>query len=356
MEQNKRIVFTGGGTAGHVTPNVALIRRLLDEGWDVHYIGTEGGMERGLIGRIEGVKYHCISAGKLRRYFSWQNFTDAFRVVKGLGQARRLVRELKPDVIFSKGGYVSLPVVMAAGKTPVVAHESDITPGLANRIAGRFANHICVSFEDTLKGLPQTKAVFTGAPIRTELYGGDKARARAMTGFSGQKPVLLAMGGSLGAQRPNELLREALPYLLPRYDIVHLCGKGKCQEDLCVDGYVQYEYIGEELPDLFALADVVLSRAGANAVFELLALKKPALLIPLSKSSTRGDQLRNAAYFENKGYALTMHQDGATAERLTALLDELYERREDFIRAMERETRADGTEGILALIRRVAGA
>jgi UDP-N-acetylglucosamine--N-acetylmuramyl-(pentapeptide) pyrophosphoryl-undecaprenol N-acetylglucosamine transferase len=249
-----------------------------------------------------------------------------------------------------------LPVVIAAGKTPVVTHESDITPGLANRISGRFADYICVSFEDTLKGLPQAKAVFTGAPIRAELYKGDKTRALKMTGFSGNKPVLLVIGGSLGAKRPNELVRAALPQLLPRYDIVHLCGKGKLQENLSAEGYVQYEYIEEELPDLFSFADIVLSRAGANAVFELLALKKPALLIPLSKSSTRGDQIRHAAYFEKKGYALTLHQEGATAESLVLLLDQVYGRREAFIHAMERDACADGTESILAIIRQAARA
>lgn len=354
MEHNKRIVFTGGGTAGHVTPNIALIERLLGEGWEVHYIGTESGMERELISHIRGVEYHAVSAGKLRRYFSWQNLFDPFRVLKGMQQSKKLIKTLSPDVVFSKGGYVSVPVVMAAGKTPVVAHESDFSPGLANRIASRFTDHICVSFEDTLKGMSSGKGVFTGTPIRPALYAGDKARAMKMTGFSGAKPVLLVMGGSLGAQRLNELVREALPLLLPRYDVIHLCGRGKRIEALRPAGYVQYEYIEEELPDLFQLADIVLSRAGANAVFELLALKKPALLIPLPRASSRGDQAQNAEYFEKKGYALTLEQEAACPDTIARMLGELYRDRARFISAMEKEPCADGTDSILSVIRDAA--
>lgn len=351
MERKKRIVFTGGGTAGHVTPNIALIERLLAEGWEVHYIGTENGMERELIAHVSDVEYHAVAAGKLRRYFSWQNFLDPFRVLQGMRQSKRLIKSLAPDVVFSKGGYVSVPVVMAAGKTPVVAHESDFTPGLSNRLASRFTDRVCVSFEDTLRAVPGHKGVFTGTPIRAALYAGDRARALRFTGLSGAKPVLLAMGGSLGAQRLNELLRAALPLLLPRYDVVHLCGRGKRDEGLRAGGYVQYEYIEQELPDLFALSDIVLSRAGANAVFELLALNKPALLLPLPKASSRGDQLLNAAYFEKKGYALTLDQDTATPAQLAAMLDGLYQNRDRYIRVMEQDTRADGTENILAVIR-----
>lgn len=354
MEQKKRIVFTGGGSAGHVTPNIALIERLQQEGWEVHYIGTESGMEKELISHMPGVEYHAVSAGKIRRYFSWQNFMDPFRVLKGMRQSKKLISGLSPDVVFSKGGYVSVPVVMAAGKTPVVAHESDFTPGLANRIASRFTDHICVSFEDTLRNISAGKGVFTGTPIRPALYTGDKARAMHMTGFRGAKPVLLVMGGSLGAQKLNELLRQALPKLLPRYDVIHLCGRGKLDESLHPDGYVQYEYIEDELPDLFALADIVLSRAGANAMFELLALQKPALLIPLPKASSRGDQTQNARYFEKKGYALCLEQEEATPDTIVRMLDALYANRESFIHAMQQEPCADGTDKILSIIREAA--
>ncbi len=350
----KRIVFTGGGTAGHVTPNIALIERLLSEGWEVHYIGSETGMERELIGAVGGVTYHPISTGKLRRYFSWQNFLDPFRVLRGCSQARRLIRTLRPDVVFSKGGFVSVPVVIGSGRTPVVAHESDFSPGLSNRIACRFTDTICVTFEDTLSCVPKRKGVFTGTPIRPALYEGNAVRAKSFTGFSGGKPVLLVMGGSLGAQRLNELLRAALPTLIKKYDVIHLCGRGKLDRLCSCNGYVQYEYIDQELPDLFALADVVLSRAGANAVFELLALNKPSVLVPLSKSSTRGDQLLNAAYFQKKGYAISLNQDTATPESLCLAIDEVYRDRARYTRAMEEDTRSDGTEAILEIIKNTA--
>jgi UDP-N-acetylglucosamine--N-acetylmuramyl-(pentapeptide) pyrophosphoryl-undecaprenol N-acetylglucosamine transferase len=350
----KRIVFTGGGTAGHVTPNIALIEPLLREGWDVHYIGSKSGMEKALIAALSEVTYHGISTGKLRRYFSWQNFIDPFRVIKGYVQARRLIRRLRPDVIFSKGGFVSVPVVLGAGKVPVVAHESDYSPGLSNRIAMRFTDFVCLSFEDTLAHIPQGKGIFTGTPIRPALYAGSREQALAFTGLSGEKPVLLVMGGSLGAQKLNELVRAALPMICERYEVIHLCGRGKNDCDCAACGYNQYEYIGKELPDLFALSDIVLSRAGANSVFELLALNKPSVLVPLTSASTRGDQLLNARYFEKKGYAKVVEQNTATPESLVAAIDEVYQKRETYAERMREDTRSDGTEAILALIKKAA--
>ena len=353
-EQTKRatrIVFTGGGTAGHVTPNIALMMPLLSEGWDVHYIGSNNGMEKGLISGIEGVTYHGISTGKLRRYFSWQNFIDPFRVVKGYAQARKLIKKLKPDVIFSKGGFVSVPVVLGAGKVPVIAHESDYSPGLSNRIATRFTDKVCLSFEDSLAYVPKGKGIFTGTPIRPALYRGSREKALAFTGFSGEKPVLLVMGGSLGAQKLNELVRAALPLLCDRFDVIHLCGNGKndCSCEAC--GYQQYEYINEELPDLLSLADIVLSRAGANSVFELLALNKPSVLVPLTSASSRGDQLLNARYFEKKGYAKVVDQNTATPESLVKEIDEVFDQRAEYARRMCEDTRSDGTQTILAIIK-----
>lgn len=351
-----RILFTGGGTAGHVTPNIALIRRLQKEGWQIDYIGSKDGIERELIGALPGVSYHAVDSGKLRRYFSWKNFTDPFRVIAGMVEARHIIKTVKPDVIFSKGGFVSVPVVMAAGKTPVVAHESDYTPGLANRIACRFADTVCVTFSDTEKHITGRRAVHTGTPIRPELYDGDEQRALAFTGFEGKKPVLLIMGGSSGAQRLNELVREALPRLTPVFDIIHLCGKGKVDESAALEGYRQYEYIGEELPDLFALADIVLSRAGANAVFEFLALAKPAVLVPLPLSASRGDQIQNARYFEKKGYAIMVDQDTATADTLADAVAHLFENRMEYRANMMQDALLDGTDEVLREIRRAAGA
>ena len=283
------------------------------------------------MGSLEGVTYHTISAGKLRRYFSLKNLTDPFKVVGGIFQAKRIINKVKPDVVFSKGGFVSVPVVIAAkGMAPIVAHESDYTPGLANKITARFADRVCVTFEDTLKYVG-AKGVHTGTPIRPELYGGDRQRGLDFTGFSGEKPILLTMGGSQGAQAINDALRSALPRLTRSFDIIHLCGKGKKDASIAEPGYVQYEYISKELPDLFAAADIILSRAGANAIFEFLALAKPALLIPLPLSASRGDQILNAGYFARKGYAMTLDQAGLTPDTLFDSIHDLYDRRLSFI-------------------------
>ena len=346
-------VFTGGGSAGHVTPNLALMRVLKEEGYQIHYIGTKAGIERGLV-EAEGVPYHCISAGKLRRYFSLENVADVFRVLRGIGQSRKIIKKLKPDVVFSKGGFVSVPVVVGARKlTNIVVHESDYTPGLSNRIADKYATTVCVTFEDTLSHVG-AKGVFTGTPIRKELYEGVPAHGRAFTGLSGSKPVLLMMGGSLGAQTVNDALREALPELLKTFDIIHLCGKDKVSKAHAQPGYVQYEYISKELPDLLAMADIVLSRAGANAVFEFLALKKPALLVPLPKTASRGDQILNAKYFEKKGYAAVLEQEQMTPETLAKALTGLYHDRARYLDAMGKAPNADGTSAVLNVIRQAA--
>jgi UDP-N-acetylglucosamine--N-acetylmuramyl-(pentapeptide) pyrophosphoryl-undecaprenol N-acetylglucosamine transferase len=348
----KKIILTGGGSAGHVTPNLALLPQLLAEGIEVHYIGTADGIERTILSERKDITYHIISSGKLRRYFSWKNFTDPFRVMRGLFQARRVMREVKPAAVFSKGGFVSVPVVIAAhGKhIPVVTHESDYTPGLANKINAKFADKICVTFEDTLAHVG-AKGVHTGTPIRPELYQGDKERGLAFLGFDDKKPVLLIMGGSLGASVVNDAVRAALPKLLISYDIVHLCGKGKVEERLNQPGYRQFEYVNEELPDVLAATDVVVSRAGANAVFEFLALSKPALLIPLPRSASRGDQILNAGYFARKGFAMVLEQESLTPETLLDAVNDLYDRRLSFIATMSAEPLADGTDEVLAVIR-----
>lgn len=349
-----RVLFTGGGTAGHVTPNIALIERLQAEGWETVYVGSHTGIEKELIHKLDNVPYYGISSGKLRRYFSWQNFLDPFRVIKGFLEARKIVKREKPDVIFSKGGFVSVPVVMAAGKVPVVSHESDYTPGLANRIAGRFADTVCVTFSDTADKVKHAKAVHTGTPIRAELFRGDAKRGLEFMGFSGEKPVLLVMGGSSGAVALNNLLREALPRLLPVFDIVHLCGKGKLDASCEREGYRQYEYINEELPDLMAACDIILSRAGANAIFEFLALAKPSVLVPLPLSASRGDQILNADYFVRKGYAIKVDQDTATADTLADAVAHLYENRMEFHSNMASDEMLDGTDEVLAQIRAAA--
>ena len=348
----KRIILTGGGTAGHVTPNIALLPRLRELQYDIHYIGSYNGMEKQLVEQ-QGIPYHGISSGKLRRYFSLQNFTDPFRVLKGFSEANRLIKQLKPDVIFSKGGFVSVPVVIAGKKNlvPVIIHESDMTPGLANKLSIPSAAKVCCNFPETLSSLPQDKAVLTGSPIRQELFTGDKEKARAFCGFKEVKPVILIVGGSLGAVAVNNAVRKILPELLKDFQVVHLCGKGKLDEKLTgLNGYVQFEYIQDELKDLFALADVVISRAGANAICELLALRKPNLLIPLSANASRGDQILNARSFEHQGFSMVMEEEELTDEKLLAAVHKLYDSREDFINAMNQSSQQDPIKTIIGLI------
>lgn len=348
----KRIILTGGGTAGHVTPNIALIPRLTNLGYDIHYIGSYNGIEKDLIEPF-GIPYHGISSGKLRRYFSLQNFTDPFRVVKGFGEARKLIKELKPDVIFSKGGFVSVPVVLAGKrcKVPVIIHESDMTPGLANKIAIPSATKVCCNFPETLKSLPSGKAVLTGSPIRQELLSGNKIAALEMCGFSSDKPVILVIGGSLGSVAVNNAVRESLPGLLNDFQIIHLCGKGKTDESLKnTKGYCQFEYIKTELKDIFALADIVISRAGANAICELLALRKPNLLIPLSAKASRGDQILNARSFERQGFSMVIEEENLSEDTLIPAVHELYDRRAEYKEAMKGSGQQDSIDTIVSLI------
>ena len=333
-----RIVFTGGGSAGHVSVNLALIPEFLREGWDVHYIGSESGIERELIGRLPDVSYHPISTGKLRRYRSMENLKDPFRTLKGVGQAVRLIRRIKPAVIFSKGGFVAVPVVLAGWlcRVPVVIHESDMTPGLANRISIPFARRVCVTFPETQEHIPPAKCEWIGAIVRPELFQGRAERGFRMTGFRPGTPVLLIMGGSLGAKKINTAVRAGLSDLLALCQIVHLTGKGQIDNTLHRYGYVQYEYVNEELPDLLAMTDCVISRAGSNSIFEFLALRMPMLLVPLSKEASRGDQILNARSFEKLGYAAVLPEEELTPEALKIQLKRLLTDRKAYQAAMER--------------------
>ncbi|MCI5700577.1 MAG: undecaprenyldiphospho-muramoylpentapeptide beta-N-acetylglucosaminyltransferase [Lachnospiraceae bacterium] len=348
----KHIVLTGGGTAGHVTPNIAMLPKLQEMGYKISYIGSYEGMERKLIEELN-IPYYGISSGKLRRYFDVKNFTDPFRVLKGFGEAKKLLKELKPDIVFSKGGFVSVPVVLAAHgrKIPVLIHESDMTPGLANKLCISSATKICCNFPETVDNLPADKAVVTGTPIRQELLQGSREKALAFTGLSGQKPVLMVIGGSLGSVAVNNAVRAALPELLPDFDVIHLCGKDKLDESLNdTDGYRQYEYIKKELADLFALSDLIISRAGANAICEISSLKKPNLLIPLSAKASRGDQILNARSFERQGFSCVLEEEEVTTESLVNAVRNLYGNREAYISAMESSKHTDSIDHILSLI------
>lgn len=348
----KRIILTGGGTAGHVTPNIALLPRLKELQYDIHYIGSYNGIEKELIEQFH-IPYHGISSGKLRRYFSVKNFTDPFRVLKGFGEANSLIKELKPDVIFSKGGFVSVPVVMAGGRrhVPTIIHESDMTPGLANKLSIPSATKVCCNFPETLEHLPENKAVLTGSPIRQELLTGDKSAALKFCGLTGDKPVILIIGGSLGSVVVNNAVRLILPELLQDFHIVHLCGKGKVDASLKdLKGYVQFEYIQDELKDLFALTDIVISRAGANAICELMALRKPNLLIPLSANASRGDQILNARSFERQGFSIVLEEEELSKEALLAAIRKLYGERNSYIDAMSKSAQQNSIDTIIDLI------
>ena len=347
-----KIILTGGGTAGHVTPNIALLPRLKEEGFEILYVGSYDGIERKLIQK-EGIPYRGISSGKLRRYFDLKNFTDPFRVLKGFGEAASIIKEFQPDVVFSKGGYVSVPVVRAAGMKhiPVVIHESDMTPGLANKLSYGAASKICCNFPETFSLLPEDKAVLTGSPIRAELLSGDREKARELTGFTPDKPVLLVIGGSLGSRAVNEAVRRDLPLLLEEFSVLHLCGKGNLDESLMgTKDYLQFEYVSEELKDYFALADIMVSRAGANSICEILALRKPNVLIPLSAKASRGDQILNAQSFEKQGYSLVLEEENMNDQSLMDAVHKVWSEKDSYISAMEQSHAGNGVENVMRVI------
>ena len=349
----KKIVLTGGGTAGHVTPNIALLPSLKEAGYEVFYIGSYEGIEKKLIEEMD-IPYYAISSGKLRRYSSLKNFSDPFRVLKGYGQALKLMKQIKPDIVFSKGGFVSVPVVLAAGKNkiPAIIHESDMTPGLANKIAMHAAVKICCNFPETLNFVPADKAELTGSPIRAELLCGNKIKGLELCGFTANKPVILVIGGSSGAVKVNEAVRNVLPELLKKYQVVHICGKGKTDESLDkVQGYVQFEYSNKELRDLFAMCDIVISRAGANAICELLALKKPNLLIPLSANASRGDQILNAISFKQQGFSSVIQEEDITPKKMLDAVNELYNNKDRYYEAMESSQQGNAIDLIMNLIK-----
>lgn len=349
----KRIVLTGGGTAGHVTPNIALMPSLAEEGYDIQYIGSYAGMEKALV-EAQEIPYHGISTGKLRRYFDLKNFTDPFRVLKGFSEAKKILKELKPDIVFSKGGFVSVPVVIAAKRNhiPVIIHESDMTPGLANKLSFSSATKICCNFPETIEKLPKDKAVLTGSPIRAELKCGSREAAKSLCQFVDDKPVMLVVGGSLGAAGVNKAVREALDELLCDFNIIHLCGKGKADDSLKgKSGYFQMEYANEEMKDIFAYSDIVVSRAGANAICEFLALRKPNLLIPLPLSASRGDQILNAKSFVRQGFSMMLDEDTMTTKDLVDSIHKLYDERDTFVVNMESSNQSDAIRTIMDLIK-----
>ena len=344
----KSIVLTGGGTAGHVTPNIALLKRLKEEGFKISYIGRKDGIERELITKLK-IDYYGISSGKLRRYFDMKNFSDILRVVKGIKEASALIKKLKPSIVFSKGGFVSVPVVIGAKihKIPVIVHESDITPGLANKMAMPFATKICTTFPETLEKVSDKKGIHTGSPIRNSLFSGTTREGLKICGFNYEKPVLLIMGGSLGSVKINDALRKSLDILLKKFQIVHICGKGNLDKSLTD---MKFEYLSEELPNVFAACDIIAARAGSNSICEFLALKKPNLLIPLSKEHSRGDQILNAKSFEKQGFSKVLTEEELSPETLIENIESLYAERGKYSKCMKEAKVSNGVDEVIKLI------
>ncbi|UOQ92665.1 undecaprenyldiphospho-muramoylpentapeptide beta-N-acetylglucosaminyltransferase [Halobacillus shinanisalinarum] len=336
--KQKRILFTGGGTAGHVIVNLALIPEFQRQGYQVDYIGSYQGIEKQLISSLEGVTYHGISTGKLRRYMSKENLKDPFKVMKGLIQSLRIIRKRKPQVIFSKGGFVSVPVVAAAklNRVPAIIHESDYTPGLANKLSFPFAKKVLATFPETMQHLPEEKGQYIGAVVREELFTGDRSKGLSYSGLTTNKPVVLVMGGSTGSKKINDAIRTNLDELLKEVQIIHICGQGQKDETINRSGYAQFEYVSDELKDLFAASHYIISRAGSNAIFEFLALKKPMLLIPLSRKASRGDQILNADSFVKQGYAHKLEEEELNSESLLKELKHLIDSKEQMLSNMEK--------------------
>lgn len=358
LAKQKKIVLTGGGTGGHVNPNLALIPTLEENGWEVNYIGSKNGIEKQLVAQV-GIPYYGISSGKLRRYFDWQNFIDPLKVIKGIFDAYWAIAKIKPQVVFSKGGFVTVPVIFASWlqRIPVVIHESDFSSGLANRLSIPFATKVCVTFPETIKHLVKyaDKVKHTGLPIRADIFNGNAEKARELCGFDDQSPVLLIIGGSTGSAKINQAIRAVLEDLTQTYQIVHACGKGNFDHSLqSHPRYRQFEYLGTELADVLALADLVVSRSGANAVFEFLTLRKPHLLIPLSKLSSRGDQILNAKSFQSRGYSAVLFEEDLTSESLLKAIADLANRREEYIQNMQQSEDLNAIAQIVNLLNEFA--
>jgi len=324
--KKKIVLITGGGTGGHVIPNIPIIKELQKRNIKVVYVGSRGGMESEL---VKGVEFYSIESGKFRRYLTFKNLLSPVKVCIGFLQVLKLIKKIKPGVIFSKGGYVSFPVVCAgwANGVPVVIHESDITPGLANKLALPFATKFCYSFLETKKFLPLKKSIWTGVPVREEIY-------KPTSSYSGKinktKPTILVIGGSSGARVLNNIVRASLEKLVKKFQVIHICGKGGVVEGLSFSNYIQFEYLHDEFPYFLNLCDLVVSRAGATILYEILATKKPNLLVPLPKRASRGDQLLNASLFKKRGLSYVIEEENLTPETLIKGVEFVYSRRKKY--------------------------
>lgn len=347
-----KIVMTGGGSVGHVVVNTVLIPKLIDKNWEVKYIGSKNGPEESMIKSLDNITYYGISTGKLRRYISMENIKDIFKIIKGTMESFRIIKREKPNIIFSCGGFVSVPVVLAGwlNRVPIIVRETDYNVGLANKISIPLAKYVAVTFSDTLKEMSSNKRFECGPIIREELMCGDRDAGFKFAKITDNKPVIFVIGGSQGAKAINETIRDSLNNLIDDFNIVHICGKGKKDNEIEKDGYVQFEYIDKELPDIYAIADIVVGRAGSNSVFENVLLKKPMLLIPISKKASRGDQILNAKYIENSGFGKVLLQEDLNKDSLVLEINNIYINRESFIINLINAGKENGVQNQLDLI------
>lgn len=352
----KRIVLTGGGTGGHVTPNIALLPFLKKEGYEIFYIGRNGEekdiIEKRLI-EEQGIKYFGINGGKLRRYLSKENVKDVFKTTKGVFEARKILKKIDPDIVFSKGGFITVPVILAAKslRIPVVIHESDFSIGLANKISIPLAKKVCLSFNSTLKEIGDDKGLVTGPPIREDIFLGSKSKGADLVSFKDNKPILLIIGGSSGAEVINEFILSNVNILTSTFNIVHVCGKGN-KKKIKNSSYISFEYVGDELKDLFALSDLVVTRGGSNSIFEILALNKPNIIIPLSKRVSRGDQILNAEEFLDRGYSKVIFEEDLKIDFVLEELNDLNKNRNVYIKNMKDSGFHNGVEKIMEVIKK----
>jgi UDP-N-acetylglucosamine--N-acetylmuramyl-(pentapeptide) pyrophosphoryl-undecaprenol N-acetylglucosamine transferase len=341
------IILTGGGTAGHCVPNIALIQHLKNHFDKIYYIGSENGIEKQIITEQTKLKYFGISCAKLKRSITLKNLLIPFKVALGVKQAGVILDKLKPDVIFSKGGYVAVPVILAGKKRkiPIITHESDFTIGLANKITAKHCKKVLTSFPETAKTIKN--GLYVGPPLKQ--LKTSKTTALNKFGLSGKKPVILVTGGSLGSQIINTTLREALPNLLKNFEILHICGKNNIDKDIVHNGYVQVEFVND-MKQAYSVADICVSRAGSNTLFELLSLKKPCVLIPLPKGASRGDQVLNAEYFQKKGVVYVLQQNALTPESLAITIESVYSNRKNIVKNLDKEPIINSCEKIAEIL------
>lgn len=343
----KSIVFTGGGTAGHIMPNLAIIEKLKE--YKIYYFGSNG-LEKDIVSKYKNIEFVEIPSVKFIRSLTPKNLLIPLKLLKSIKQCKEKLKEIKPTLIFSKGGYVSIPVCLAGEKLGIniLTHESDLTIGLANKIIAKKSKHLCCSFEQTANKYKKN-AIHTGSPIRDKITQGKKSIIVERHKLKNNKPIITIIGGSLGASAINKVIWDNIKALTNKYNIFHIVGKNKSNKDIKTDGYYQFEFI-EDIENYFQASDIVISRAGSNTIFELLTLQKPMLLIPLPKEQSRGDQILNAENFYKQGLSNILYQEKLNKENLLNKIEETYKNKNNYIEKIRNTKNINGSNKILKLI------